>query len=405
MDNRKIEDGQLLISNARVVSELTEGYEGDYADILIENGQITDIFVPGEFGGECERLDVDGRTVIPGMLDLHVHLYFSKIDENYLALRNQNDVLLDCISYAQELLRQGFTVIRDCGNPYYTALAVKRGAEHNLFAAPYILNCGYALTPTAPENDESTIVVVVDSEAEIVKAGRQQIAQGADFLKYFGTGTVGSEQGIPGAVLTTRAELQKLNEVAEAYGKYASVHCHSKEGILLCTETGIRTVEHASDIDEECIARILELGNKTVIIPTLGPIGLMRSGMLGEKVAQKVRETSCEQEKMVEAGRRGILTGWGTDVSLDYYLSNPGSEFLLRRERGWTNLEILKQATINSAKIVGMEEKLGTIKKGKLADLVIVDGKPDEDIAVMATYPWKVLQAGKETCATGVIIR
>ena len=403
MDNRKIEAGELLISNARVIPKLTEGYAGEYADILIKGGQIAGIFPAGQSNVKCEQIDVNGRTVLPGMIDLHTHLYFSKMDENYLIVRKQKDVLLDCIAYAQELLRQGFTLVRDCGNPYYTAAAVRNGAEAGLFAAPHILLCGYALSPGAPGNDESTITVVADTQDEIVKAGRQQIAYGADFLKYFGTGTVGSEQGIPGAVLTTREELQKVNDVAKAYGKYASVHCHSKEGILLCADVGIRTIEHASDMDEECIERILKLGKETAIIPTLGPIGLMRSGMLGERIAQKVKETSCEQKKMVEAGRRGILTGWGTDVSLDYYSANPGSEFLLRKERGWTNLEMLEQATINSAEIIGMEKKFGTIKKGKTADLVIVDGNPDKDIRVMTTYPWKVFKSGREICARGVL--
>ena len=160
---------------------------------------------------------------------------------------------------------------------------------------------------THPGNDDSTITVHADTPEEVLKAGRQQIACGADFLKYFGTGTVGSEHGVPGALLTTKPELQALNDTAEAYGKYAAVHCHSKAGILLCAEVGIHTIEHASDIDDECIERILSHGSHSAIIPTLGPIGLMRSGMLGESIAKKVRETSCEQQKMLEASRVGVL--------------------------------------------------------------------------------------------------
>lgn len=394
---------RLVIRNARLIPALTEGYEGQQADLLIEDGRIEGIFPVGHDLGGCEEMDAAGRTVLPGLLDLHTHLYFSKMDDLFLLSRRQNDVLLDCVDYAAELLRQGFTTIRDCGNPYYTAMAVRDGAERGLFRAPRILSCGYALAPTAPGNDDSAITVHADTPEEVLKAGRQQIARGADFLKYFGTGTVGSEHGVPGALLTTRRELQALNDTAEAYGKYAAVHCHSKAGILLCAEVGIHTIEHASDIDDECIERILSRGSRSAIIPTLGPIGLMRSGMLGESIAKKVRETSCEQQKMLEAGRVGILTGWGTDVSLDYYSSNPGSEFLLRKERGWTAAEMLEQATISSAKIIGAEDKLGTIKVGKIADLVIVDGKPDEDIVVMTKYPWRVLQAGKVTCAEGVI--
>lgn len=403
MGNKEAVNERLAIRNARLVSALTEGYDGDQADLLIEDGRITGLFPVGHDFGSCDEIDAAGRTVLPGMLDLHTHLHFTKMDDLFLMSRKQNDVLLDCVDYAAELLRQGFTTIRDCGNPHYTAMAVRDGAERGLFRAPHILSCGYALAPTAPGNDDSAITVHADTPEEVLKAGRQQIACGADFLKYFGTGTVGSEHGVPGALLTTKPELQALNDTAEAYGKYAAVHCHSKAGILLCAEVGIRTIEHASDIDDECIERILSHGSHSAIIPTLGPIGLMRSGMLGESIAKKVRETSCEQQKMLEASRVGVLTGWGTDVSLDYYRSNPGSEFLLRKERGWTAVEMLEQATINSARIIGMDDDLGTIKAGKIADLVIVDGKPDEDIAVMTKYPWRILQAGKVTCAEGVI--
>ena len=403
MGNRETVNERLAIRNARLVSALTEGYDGQQADLLIEGGRIAGIFPVGKDLSGCEKIDAAGRTVLPGLLDLHTHLYFTRLDTGFLAMRKQNDTLLDCAAYARELLRQGFTTIRDCGNPHYTAMAVRKGIECGLLDGPRILACGYGLMPTAPGNEDSDIAIHADTPDEIVKIGRQQIARGADFLKYFGTGSVGSEGGIPGALLTTRKELQTLNDTAEAYGRYASMHCHSKAGILLCADVGIRSIEHASDIDDECIERILSRGSHSTIVPTLGPIGLMRSGMLGESIAKKVRETSCEQQKMLEASRVGILTGWGTDVSLDYYSSNPGSEFLLRKERGWTAVEMLEQATINSAKIIGVEDKLGTIKVGKIADIVIVDGKPDEDITIMTRYPWRVLQAGKVTCAEGVI--
>lgn len=152
--------------------------------------------------------------------------------------RKQNDVLLDCVDYAAELLRQGFTTVRDCGNPHYTAMAVRDGAERGLFRAPHILSCGYALAPTAPGNDDSAITVHADTPEEVLKAGRQQIACGADFLKYFGTGTVGSEHGVPGALLTTKPELQALNDTAEATANTRQFIVTARQGYCFAQRWG-----------------------------------------------------------------------------------------------------------------------------------------------------------------------
>ena len=385
---------QIVLRNARLIPSLTEGWTSGCADILIDGANISGIYPQGRSFPGSHEIDVGGKTVLPGFIDLHTHLYFYNTDDNYLAQCSQQETLLNSIAYAKELLCQGFTTVRDCGAPFYTAMAVRDSISRGLFAGPRIFACGYGLSPYAPGNDGSTILDEVNSPEEILKSGRMQAAHGADFLKYFATGSVGRDSGIPNALLTTPEELQALQNTAVSLGRYASAHCHSKAGILLCADVGIRTIEHASDIDDECTDRILSNGNRSAIVPTLGPIGLMRSGLLGPHVSEKVKETSQGQSKMVAASRAGILTGWGTDVSLDYYMTHPGSEFLLREERGWSNIEILQQATINSAKILGMESTLGTIKSGKLADLVVVNGNPDEDLSVMREYPWLVLKNG-----------
>lgn len=115
MGNKEAVNERLAIRNARLVSALTEGYDGDQADLLIEDGRITGLFPVGHDFGSCDEIDAAGRTVLPGMLDLHTHLHFTKMDDLFSMSRKQNDVLLDCVDYAAELLRQGFTTIRDCG--------------------------------------------------------------------------------------------------------------------------------------------------------------------------------------------------------------------------------------------------------------------------------------------------
>lgn len=383
----------IVLKNARLIPYLTEGYEEEIADIVIKDKLIDDICPTGRDYGEMETVDLKEKTVLPGMLDLHVHLHFSNMDFAELCRKLPYENLVNALSYGKELLHQGFTTVRTCGDPHGVGFAVKDAVARNIVKGPQILACGMYISPTTRGVDY--LAHIADGKEELQKACREEYSQGADFLKYMGTGSVGSETGEPGALISSREELFMLQQMAESLGVHAAVHCHGKNGIMLCAEAEIRTIEHASYIDDECIELILKKGGKSAIIPTLGPIGLMRGGMFKSKaIADKAGAQAVKKHKMLDASRAGILTGWGTDVSQDYFTANPGSEFALRSERGYTNREILEQATINSAKIIGMEKRLGTIKIGKQADLVIVNGKPDEDLSVMYHYPDSVYKNG-----------
>lgn len=383
----------IVLKNARLIPYLTEDYDGEMADIVIKGKSIDAVCKTGRDYGELETVDLKGKTVLPGLLDLHVHLHFSHMDFAELGRKLLYENVINALSYAEELLRQGFTTVRTCGDPHGVGFAVKDAAARGVIKGPQVFSCGMYISPTTRGVDY--LAHIADGTDELQKACREEYSQGADFLKYMGTGSVGSETGEPGALISSREELFMLQQMAESLGVHAAVHCHGKAGIMLCAEAGIRTIEHASYIDDECIELILKKGGKSAIIPTLGPIGLMRGGMFKSKViAEKAGAQSVKKHKMLDASRAGVLTGWGTDVSQDYFTENPGSEFALRSERGYTNREILEQATINSAKIIGMEKKLGTIKIGKQADLVIINGKPDEDISVMYQYPDMVFREG-----------
>lgn len=394
---------KLILKNARLVPYLTEGYEERYGDVIIEGEKIETIVPCAPEAEDCEIYDLQGKTLLPGMIDLHMHLYFFTADFNRLAVESndQNQVLLHGLSYAKEFLRQGFTTVRDCGNQYDCGLAVRKATESRLIEGPRVYTAGQCITPSALGNDTfPALYDVCNTPQEVYSVCRQQAARGIDLLKYIATGAVANAAGKPGMLITTKEELTALKRASEDLYLPAAAHCHGKEGILLCADVGIATIEHASDIDEECTERILKHSSRSAIVPTLGPIALMMDGRLDEAVSAKIKRMESEEavHPMVQASRAGVLTGWGTDISKDFFAAHPGCEFLLRKNRGYTEKEILQQATINSARILGISHKLGTIAKGKLADFAVIDGKPDEDISAMERYPAAVFKEGRLVC-------
>lgn len=389
----------LILQNARLIPELTEGFDGIRADIVIKDGEIDSILPAGSATMEAETLDLAGKTLLPGFFDLHMHLYFSSDNFAAVALRGQTGYVLDSIQYAKAMLRQGFTTIRDAGNPYYIANAVRDAVAAGVVAGPRILASGAILTPYAKGNDSFPhLYKELNSPAEMLAACRYEHAQGVDYIKYMATGSVANLTGEPGELITSQEEVDALQAAAESVGTPVMVHCHGKEGILYCARAGVATIEHASMIDDECIDVILRKNGKTAIVPTLDPvINIHRGddgGAMPPIIQQKIDQVYAQTEKLIAASRAGILTGWGTDVSMEFFDANPGYEFDARREIGYTNMEMLKQVTINSAKILGLDERLGSIKAGKLADLVVIDGNPDEDISAMLQYPCAVFKEG-----------
>lgn len=397
----------LIIRNARLIPELTGDLsvmmtdKGLMADLVIENGRFKEIAPAGSIEADgAEEMDLGGRTALPGMFDLHMHLYFSSANFAAVAQKTQNDYVFDSIRYANEMLRQGFTTIRDAGNPYYIGITLRDAINAGVITGPRIYTSGIILTPTAKGNDTfPNLYRELDDPSDLRQAVRAECAKGVDWVKYMATGSVANLTGVPGELITSIEELNALQAEADSRGVPTMVHCHGIDGIRLCAEAGINTIEHASMIDEEAIELILRNQGRTSIVPTLDPVVQMHRGDDCEDMPQiimdKIDEVYSHTGDLVKATRAGILTGWGTDVSMSFFHNNPGYEFDVRSEVGYTNLEILEQATINSARILGVDDRLGTIEKGKLADLVVIDGNPDEDISVMTKLPDLVLREGR----------
>lgn len=392
----------LILKNCRLIPELTEGFEGTAADIVVDGKYIKEILPAGEKNfGDAETMDMGGNTVLPGFFDLHCHLMFASQDYNALMLRSQNRYFIDCAAYAKHYLKMGYTTVRDCGNDYYTGVAVRDAINEGVLTGARVITSGKIITPTTKGNASfGPLYTEIDDPAQMMAACRREVAQGCDFIKYMITGAVLNEGGEPGEMVTTPEEIAAICKAADKLGTYVAAHCHGTEGIKEAIKNGIRTIEHASYMDEECVNLILERGNTVSIIPTLSVAytlseSLFEGGVLEEFVvkAKDAVTHMALSAKMAEAA--GICVGFGTDLDMSLAKQLPGLEFYSRVNYGVDNLSVLKQATINSAKIVHMEDVLGTVKAGKWADLVVVDGNPDEDMNVMKNLPVHVFKEGK----------
>lgn len=388
---------------------MTEGYEKQYADILTDGKYIKEIREPGYnfIQCNCKEIDIDNKTVIPGLLDLHVHLYLNNANYSYpdLLLNTPGETIYSIYSYAKLLLSLGITTVRDCGcDHYYGNIATRNAIDKGIIEGPRIISCGKILTPTENSNDYfKSLYEEADGPEEFRKAARNDFKQGSQFIKIMGTGAMLNPNGVPGQQIVHEDEFIAAYEVAKMKDSYIAVHAHGEEAIKCAFKCGAKTIEHASFIDKEGIELIkAERKNARGIIPTMfinhdlfnvneNDGYAFVKDKLGLEVRNKIK--TC----LYNAYKSGVLMGWGTDVFMGMYKENPGMEFIMRKEfLEFENIDILKQATINSAILADLDHVIGTIKEGKYADLVVIDGNPDEDIHVMNQLPLHVFKEGKK---------
>ena len=391
----------ILLKNCRLIPELTEGYDGDRADVVIDDRTILSITAPGEiseFSGQV--IDVEGNTLLPGFFDLHAHLYLTQLNLSVIDRKDPVTTAFDVYAFAREYLRQGYTTIRDAGGPYNVTKGLSRAAARGIVNVPDIISSGHAITPTEGGNDEYTILYeVADGADEFRRAARKQLEAGNDVVKVMVTGAFLNEIGDPGQTIVTEDELRAAVQVATMKNTYVMAHTHGAEGIKLAIRCGVRTVEHCCFIDDEAIA-MLKDSTDCFVIPT-GTVSITSldedgNGLLDGASEKCKMYEAMERECVNKAYRAGLKMGFGSDADYEHFAKKPGLEFTARTI--WYDFlpkDILLQATKYSAEIAGLADTKGTIKVGKNAELVVVEGKPDEDISVMKKKPKYVFFHGE----------
>jgi imidazolonepropionase-like amidohydrolase len=389
-----------IFENARVFDGASEDCpEG--MSVVVEDGAIREVSDRAITSADARRIDVAGRTLMPGLIDVHVHAYASSTNLGLVEASGEAYNTAHAARMLGHALDCGFTTVRDCGGGNFS---LARAAREGIIRAPRFYYAGKMLGMTGGHGDFRPMQVsrhehglcqcsafglfsvIADGVDECVKAAREELRQGAHCIKIMGSGGIASPSDPIWMNQYREDEIRAIvNECAERR-TYVSSHCHGADAVRRSVEFGVRVIEHGTLIDGATAAFVAERG--AYIVPTLATLfALLEEGeRLGLPAASqaKVGEVSglaiVGLEKMRDAG---IKLGFGTDLLGATYVRR-GQEFAVRREV-FSPIEILRQVTSIGAEILMETGKLGCIAADAHADVIVVDGDPFKDIGVLST--------------------
>lgn len=370
--------------------------------IVVENNKIKAInkgFTEPQQGDTV--IDLTSSTVMPGLMDMHVHLSSQHGGPQTYLERfslNEADYALRAANYATITLNAGFTTVRNLGDGYNETVALRNAINKGYATGPRIYTVAKSIATTGghadPSNGLSHLLRpdvgpkqgVVNGEVEAREAVRTRYQDGADLIKITATGGVLSvaKSGRNPQFMTD--ELEAIVDTAKDYGMTVAVHAHGKEGMKRAIEAGVDSIEHGTYMDDEIRTLMKKYG--TYYVPTIlaGKFVADKAkidGFFPELVRPKAAAIGpLIQNTFEQAHKAGVKIAFGTDSGVSAH-GNNAHEFSLMVEAGMKPADALLSATVNSADLLGISNILGTLEQGKLADIVAVQGDPLDDISLM----------------------
>jgi imidazolonepropionase-like amidohydrolase len=376
-----------------------EGIEN--ASLVIEKNKISRIergFV--KVPSEALFVDLRDKTVLPGLIDCHVHLEWEQSRSSYSNkyVLNDADIAFRSAIYARRTLEAGFTTVRDLGGTGVN-IALRNAIDAGLCTGPRILTAGRVLSITGGHGDHGTgsrwdlfdppmpEIGIADGPEECRTAVRTQIKQGADWIKVAATGGVLSLARDGSLPHYSEDELEVIVKTARDLGVDVAAHAHGDEGLRRAVEAGVVSIEHGSFMSESTMEAMKKHG--TWYVPTLtagwacSDSAKYAKGFFPEVVRKKAEGVGPKiQGTAAKCVEKGVKIAFGTDAGVFPHGKN-ALEFKFLAQAGMPNKDILLSATLNAATMLRMENRIGSITAGKLADLVAVEGNPLTDISAM----------------------
>jgi imidazolonepropionase-like amidohydrolase len=387
-----------FIHAGRLLAEPGEAPRGP-TTIVVRGGQVAELrdgLVAPDAGAEL--VDLSDRFVLPGLIDMHVHLIGIGGDPLADRLtdinRDVQDELLIGVANARATLMAGFTTVRDLGSNPRSIRALRDASAAGRIDAPTIVNAGSGITVSGGHGDPRNGIAeefiaghdhpenLCDGVEDCRRAVRRQVGLGAQVIKFMATGGVLSNvSGGLGQAMTTE-EMEAVIDTAHGLGRRVAAHSHAADGTRAAVEAGVDTIDHGTFLDDDTIR--LMVRQRTWLVPTMIALRSVTeqadAGALPAAVVPKVREAAAASR---DSHRRAIAAGvriaFGTDSGVSAHGIN-AEEFALMVDAGMTPAQAIVAATVNAAEALGREDSLGRIAPGMAADIIALDGDPLDDV-------------------------
>jgi imidazolonepropionase-like amidohydrolase len=387
--------GQTLFRNFQMLDperdEAVPGFE-----LLVEGERIREVSERPIKSDGATVVDCGGRTLMPGLIDSHVHVVLSEV-----FLRTLENVPLTlmtarAMASVRAMLDRGFTTVRDTGGADW---GLKAAIDQGLTPGPRLFIAGKAIGPTGGHSDGrrrtdrgptchccnalAFSMCVADGEAAVRKAVREEMRQGCDQVKIMLSGGVASPYDPLDSLQFSEGEVATAVEEAHAFGRYVCAHAYTPEAIARAARAGVRTIEHGNLIDEQTAKLMAEKG--MFLVANLVAYYAMREraaefGMIPEMLEKNELVIDGGLRSLEICKRAGVPVAYGTDL-LGQLQVDQSREFVIRSEV-LTPIEIIRSATLTGAQVVRREGKLGCLRPGAYADLIVLDGNPLKDLGI-----------------------
>ena len=381
---------QILFKNMSLLDPRWDEARGGY-EVLVEGDYIKEVSAKPIKATKARVVDCGKRTLMPGLIDCHVHAFLSEVN-----IRNLEAVPLTLMTArAADLLKgmidRGFTTVRDTGGADW---GIKTAVESGLIAGPRLFISGRAIGPTGGHSDSRRrtdtegapcnccnamvyCMTVADGPDAVRKTVREQMRQGADQVKIMCSGGVASPYDPLDSLQFSEAEIAAATDEARNFGRYVLAHAYTPEAITRAVENGVRTIEHGNLIDAKSAKLLKSKGG--YMIANLVTYFVMKEraasfGMTADMLAKNDLVLDGALRSLEICKKAGVQVGYGSDL-LGPLQVEQSREFIFRAEV-LKPLEIIRQATTVGAEILRQEGKLGIVAPGAFADLIVVDGNP-----------------------------
>jgi imidazolonepropionase-like amidohydrolase len=367
-------------------------------ELIVEGDRVREC-APGPIGcRDADVVDCVGRTLMPGLIDCHVHVIHSEVNIRLLEAMPLTLLAARAATRLRAMLDRGFTTVRDTGGCDW---GLKAGVAQGHLVGPRLFIAGRSIGPTGGHSDGRRRTdgidgcsccnglqfksAIADGTDEVRKAAREQMRQGADHVKIMMSGGVASPYDPLDSLQFSEDEVRAVVEEASAFGRYVCAHAYSPEAIARAARLGVRSIEHGNLIDDAAAGMMAAKG--AFLVANLVAYQAMAEraaglGMTPESLEKNAIVLEGGMKSLEICARHAIPVAYGSDLLGELHWEQ-SREFLLRREV-MPPIDIIRSATTVAARLLRLEGKVGTLAAGAFADLILVDGDPLRDLALLA---------------------